>query len=124
MIKVHGEQFELGKLSAIDQLTLLRKLGSATPLIEKIIADENKGKDRGLLTMFALSQISDSDMKDLMDVAFKGVQIYRYGTWSPLMSKGGLMFDDLQLVVLIGLITAIIEENLGPFFTISLAALQ
>ena len=57
MITLDGEKFEIGKLNAFEQLTLLRKLATATPVLQQVVAPENQGKDRSLLVMFALSQV-------------------------------------------------------------------
>ena len=40
--------------------------------------------------------------------------------WSPMMIKGALMFQDLQLPALLQLVGAVIQENLGSFFPAAL----
>lgn len=120
-----GERFEIGKLNAFEQLTLLRKLASASPILQQIVAPENRNKDRVLLIMFALSQVDDANMDAIIKIGLKDARVFRNDIWAPLITKsGGLMFDDLKLATFMRLIGVVFEENLGDFFLTALDALD
>ena len=112
------------KLDAFTQLHVARKLGAALPVVDGLVRQENAGKDKTLLSLLMLSNISDADA-DFVVKKCLGVVVRNSGNQPAKIQtpSGELMFDDISLAAVLDLAVAVIEENLGDFFRTSLGRL-
>ena len=112
------------KLDAFTQLHVARKLGAALPVVDGLVRQENAGKDKTLLSLLMLSNISDADA-DFVVKKCLGVVVRNSGNQPAKIQTpyGELMFDDISLAAVLDLAVAVIEENLGDFFRTSLGRL-
>lgn len=124
-ITLGGKQFvTTGKLSVFDQLHLARKLGPALPILEGLVAPENAGKDKKVLTVLMMSQLPDSDSAFVLHKCLSVVAVRQAdGTRAKLTAgDGSLMFDDVEMSTVLDLTVVVIEENLGDFFRTALSS--
>jgi hypothetical protein len=111
----------VGKLNAIDQLNIARKLSPALPLLDAVVAKENSGKDKGVLITMSLGMLSDESSKYVLEKCLAlAVRHQDSGLPARIMTNGNLMFDDITLRDLTDITAAVIEENLGDFLTTAL----
>jgi len=105
-----------GKLNTFDQLAIARKLSPAFPLINAIVAEENKGKEKGVLIIMALGMLSDEHSKFIEEKCLSTVvRTQPDGSLARLYLNGKLMFDDITLSDMTDIIAQVIEDNLGDF---------
>lgn len=125
-LDIAGQSYStIGKLDAFTQLHIARRLGSALPIVEGLVANANKGKDMNILTVLMLSHISDEDTEYVLRKCLSVVGRRQEKGISKLTAKdGSLMFDDLPMDGMLKLTVAVIEENLGDFFREALSSLD
>lgn len=125
LITIGDQSYVLArKLSAFDQLHLARKLGPAMPIVEGLVSPANVDKDKALLTVLALSHVSDADTEYVVRKCLGVVNRVQGTVSSKLMTDSGeMMFDDVTMNAMLELAVAVIEDNLGDFFRTTLAGL-
>lgn len=123
-MKIGSFEYEIGKISAMEQLHLVRKLSRSLSMMEGLIADRNAGKDMRLLTVLMLSNLSDEDSEYVTNKCLWAVTMKQAnGQSARIMSAGGLMFQHIDLNVILELTVEVILENLGDFFKDALSSL-
>ena len=124
MIQIGTFEYEIGKISAMGQLHLVRKLSRSLPLMEGMIADRNSGKDMRMLAVFMLSNLSDEDSEYVTNKCLDAVSMReKNGQLAKIMSSGGLMFQHIDVSVILELTVEVILHNLGDFFKDALSSL-
>ncbi len=114
-----------GKLNVFEQLNLARKLGSALAVIEGMTDSENASKDKTLLSVLMLSNISDADSDFVVKKCLSVVTRKQNAGYAKIQtSEGHMMFNDISLAVMLELTVSVIEENLGDFFRTALGGLR
>ena len=124
MIDLNCGQFDIGKLTVFEQLSVARKLGPAIPIVEGLVSDRNAGKDVTLLVVLLLSRLSDEESDEIVKKCLGVVSIKQDTGCVKLMPNGVLMFSEIDLATLLQLTASVIVENLGSFFNSALASLQ
>lgn len=126
-ITINAQAYRLGRLNAFQQLHVSRKVGPLIPtLVPAFLAmgSEGPGLDQlgrlaALVQPFtdAFAGMSDADVEYVAAICLGAVQRSQGGTWSPVWSQQGkcLMFDDMDLSVMVPLVVQVIVANLGPF---------
>jgi hypothetical protein len=126
LVEFEGVAYETGaRLTAFEQLSISRKLAPAMPVVDGMLNQENMGKEKDLLVILLLSQVSDEASEQVVRMCLKNVSRQQPTGFAKLCAPTGqLMFTDLTMSTMLGLTYAVIEENLGDFFRSSLAALN
>lgn len=124
MIQIGAFEYEIGKIPAMGQLHLVRKLSRSLPMMEGMIADRNTGKDMRMLAVLMLSNLSDEDSEYVTNKCLSAITMKQTnGQMAKIMSAGGLMFQHIDLSVILELTVEVIIENLGDFFKDALSSL-
>ena len=114
-----------GKLNVHEQLNLARKLGSAIAVVEGMTDPANEGKDKAILSVLMLANVSDSDSDFIVKKCLSVVTRRQATSWAKVQTADGhMMFDDMTLSTMLELTVAVIEENLGDFFRTALGGLR
>jgi hypothetical protein len=128
-VDINGKTYQLGRLTAISQLHVARRLAPAlmklqvaaddsTPLVEEGGGMNMTAIGKVLAPMAeALAIMTDQDVEYVVNTCLKVVQVKQEQGWAWVMNSGGvLMFHDLQLPDLLQLTAQVIGANLGGFF--------
>jgi hypothetical protein len=123
IVEVGGQKYRIGRIDARKQFHVARRLA---PLLAGMsgVPDKSAGFAAflGPLTD-ALSGMSDEDVDYVLDVCLGVCQrIQPNGHPAPVMVRGGLMFEDIDMGQMIQLAVKVIQENLGGFFPGAAAA--
>jgi len=124
MIVIHDNEYTIGRMTAMEQFKVARKLGPALPVLEGIIADRNSGKDTTVLAILMMSKLSDVDAQIVTEACLAAVTRKQGDIQAKVMVSGNMMFQDIDVTAIIQLVTAVIHENLGDFFRSALANLH
>lgn len=122
-----GVAYNIGNLDTFTQFHVGRRImpivGRVLPAIPILIAEGVTEEQRILLVapMVAgeLSQMTDADSEYVIHKCLAVVKRKdETGGWAKMMDGRSLMFQDIKLNTMIGLVLAVIKENMGDFFTI------
>jgi hypothetical protein len=118
-VEVGGQTYRIGRIDARKQFHVARRLA---PLLaglgEASFKDDGDGmaKFLGPLTE-ALSHMSDEDVDYVLDVCLSVCQrVQANGQGAPIMSRGGMMFNDIDMGQMVQLTVKVIQENMSGFF--------
>jgi len=123
---VAGIEYRAGKLDAFKQFHIVRRL---TPIFAtlknlKFIEDAATGtkkidiKETDLTPVAdALSSLSDEDSEYIINTCMNVCQRKQASGWVKVRSNGGLMFEDMDMPVLLQLTWNVIIENFSGFFS-------
>lgn len=117
IVEVGGQKYRIGRIDARKQFHVARRLA---PLLAGMtgIPDRSAGFAAflGPLTD-ALSGMSDQDVDYVLDACL-GVchRIQPNGHPAPVMTRSGMMFDDIDMGQMIQLAVQVIQQNIGGFF--------
>lgn len=137
-IELKGSLYRIGKLSAMDQGHLARRIGplvpKAVPAIQAFyeLFKEAKGGgedaqeiplDRILDSLGAVSPLAEalSDLKDeafeqIVNLSLSAVLRQQGNSWAAVQPKGKpLMFADIEFDTLLPLVVQVVRLNLGNF---------
>jgi hypothetical protein len=123
-LELNGSHYRTGELTAFDQLHIARKLSYGLIPLDGVIREENKGKDKQLMTLLMFSKMDDGDADYVMKKCLGSVLIKQGDAWSKIVKGDSLMFDTISLPDMLKLSLAVIEENLGDFFRTALSGLD
>lgn len=138
---IKGHDYRVAKLSVFDQLKVTRKLlpvlagmmsdfGSIRSLlpadgkIDKIDFDKLKPVFETLLPRIAdeLSSLTEEDTNAIIHPCLAVVSRQHMNGWTPVFNSGQLMFDDIDLLVMLQLVARVVADSLGNFCPRSLPA--
>lgn len=123
--EIKGVQYRTAKLSVFDQLKVSRKL---LPVMAGVLADfqgikaaaEGGNVHKAMET--ALPKIADSlagmteeDTNAIIFPCLSVVSRQNGKSWSPVMSQGELMFDDIDLMSMLQMVGRVVGYSLGNF---------
>lgn len=132
--QINGHDYSAAKLSVFDQLKVSRKL---LPVLAGLFSDI--GAIRKLLPVGggigesdidalspvletvlpriadALSGLSDEDTNAIIHPCLAVVSRRNGKTWTPVFTSGQLMFDDIDLFTMLGLVARVVADSLGNF---------
>ena len=136
--EVYGSTYQFGKLSAMEQFHVMRRLASVSSgLGEGISRLQQAGGAKALLAdggaaldvvsplLRAIGSMSNEDSEYVINTCLKVVR-RRQGevAWAQVQSSPGvLMFPDIGMTAMIALVWRVLEFNLGGFFSELLSAL-
>lgn len=123
--EIKGVQYRTAKLSVFDQLKVSRKL---LPVMAGVLADFQgikaaaEGGDVYKAMETALPKIADSlagmteeDTNAIIFPCLSVVSRQNGKSWSPVMSQGELMFDDIDLMSMLQMVGRVVGDSLGNF---------
>ena len=114
-----------GKLNAFDQLLIARKLAPAMALVEGVVHENNADKDLSILTVMALSYLSDPDSDIVVNKCLSLIVRIQDGVPpTKLIVQGTLQFSDLTMKDLLDITAEVIKANLGDFLNTALPSLR
>lgn len=133
-VEFKGIQYRIGMLDCFKQFHIARRLA---PLIAELAkaseglpqgeGEEGAAKWFGMIAgpmTEAFASLSDETADYIIQTCLGVVQRdVGKGNWAPIMTrqKLGLMYNDIDMTIMIGLTIAVVQENLAGFFSSSLA---
>lgn len=132
-LEFDGKKYRTGKLDAFKQYHLMRKL---LPLFSGL--GESFARQAPLMngngevpqTNFwaslapisqAISEMSMDDSEWILKTCLTAVSIHNGRSWAPLTTPNGqLMFEDTEMLTMVQLSLAVVQDNLGSFFPVPL----
>lgn len=119
------EYMTIKPMDAFTQLKIARRLGPSLPILQGIISDENKNKDKRIITILMFSHISEEDMMFVIGECLSTIgRRQSNGSIANVRKNGSIMFDDMGMDEMLKISIEVIEETLGDFFRTSLAVLE
>jgi len=117
--EIAQHSYRIGKMSAMQQYHLVRKLGAMIPILDDTLsrkADSGRAWVAGA-AVGILGQMSDADAEAVIFTCLDVVERKDGDRWVKVHPRGGnLQYDDIDILVLFELADKVVEENLGPFF--------
>ncbi|WP_205168876.1 phage tail assembly chaperone [Burkholderia sp. LMG 13014] len=126
--EVGGQRYQLGKMSAMQQFHVSRRIATVLPSLIRTYIDMTSSdvpltKNLKLLAtsiepvMDALSQLKDEDAEYVVSACLRVVERQREGGWARVWSptQNVCMYDDIDMGSMLTLTGFVIMENLGPF---------
>lgn len=129
-ITVGEHEYSIGKMNAIKQFHLARRLAPAIAAISTVYVKPGSAGDSGGTdgTDFfaaiagplssALANMSDEEVESIIFPCLAVVQRKEGIAWTAVKAKGQnvLMYEDINAGQLLEIVMAVIKENLGSFF--------
>ena len=127
-----AQAYRVGRLSAKQQLHVFRRLGPILAAVGKPVGDMVKGygslkaaEDSGagnlseLLApvMNELSRMPDADVDYIIDTCLAVCSRLEGERYAPMMRQGVLVFQDIDMVIMVRLAIEVIKDNIGNFFS-------
>lgn len=116
--EINGVQYRSDRMDAKKQFHVARRLA---PLLAGL--GGSLKSDKASFSEFigpiadALSKMSDEDTDYVIDACLRIVQRRQGQNWQAITARSGdLMFDDIDLPVMLRLTVAVIQQSLGGFF--------
>lgn len=127
-LAVAGHQYRVGKLSAMDQFHVTRRLGPCLVVAGISVDMLSKGMKVQLDDMVAmagpvmtfLAKMSDEDVNYCILTCLRVVQRLEGTAWAPCLSAGTppqFMFADMDMPVMLRLVMEVLKTNLANFLT-------
>ncbi len=120
---VNGVNYRCSKLSVFDQLKVSRKL---LPVLAGLTSElqslrESAAPGQALETLLpkiaqSLAGMSDDDCNAILYPCLSVVSRQHQKGWTPVFSQGQMMFDDINLVSMLQIVSKVVGDSLGNFF--------
>lgn len=127
-IEVGGQRYQLGRMSAMQQFHVSRRIATVLPplirtYLDLSTSDEPLTKNLKLLAtsiepvMEALSHLKDEEAEYVVGACLAVVERQHMNGWARVWSAQHrtAMFDDIDMGTMLTLTGHVIVENLGPF---------
>lgn len=138
-INVGADTFRIGRLDAMKQLHVARRLGpimaglgsSIMELLQQERPADAEGEEGGsaasmqkeaaMLALMApimdvVAEMPDETVDYIVRTCLSVVQRRQGDKWAPMMRGTNFMFQDVDMTLLIRLTVEVVKENLGGFF--------
>lgn len=127
-IEVAGQLYRCGKIPALQQFHVVRRLGPALVVagisVEMLRTGMKMDVDE-LASMVGpvmevVSKMRDDDVEYIIFTCLRAVQRKQGDAWAEVVAPGttaGLMFQDIELPQMIRLVMEVLKENLAGFST-------
>lgn len=124
---VNGQNYRAGKLPAMTQLHIARRLAPVMAALAPSLADMKSAGDFSLSNMgavlepvaMAVGRLSDEDCEYVLGACLSVVSRKRDGDtgWAPIWNQDAkmLQFQELQLMDMLTIAGHVIVQNLGSF---------
>lgn len=113
MTTINGKEYRLPHLDVFDQFALASKI---SPILTMMSLNDDKSRlEKKFPQAFAaLSQnMSREDKDEILQCGLRGARRQEPGslTWSPVMVNGRLMYDDIDMSVVLRILWEVIEAH-------------
>uniref|UniRef100_A0A3B0M2Q2 Bacteriophage protein n=1 Tax=Arsenophonus endosymbiont of Trialeurodes vaporariorum TaxID=235567 RepID=A0A3B0M2Q2_9GAMM len=119
-IEINGREYRATKLSVFDQLKVALKL---LPVLSGLTGELQKLQQGEMLMAAVLpvmansiAQMSDEDCNAILHPCLSVVSRKNVKTWTQIFRQGELMFDDIDLLIMLEIVMHVIGYSLGNFF--------
>ncbi len=123
-MELSGNNYQIGRLNAFDQLKIARKLAATSVLIGSLVKAEAQKSDITFLVLLILSHLDDASSEQVVNLCLGAVSRQQGTMVAPIMNSGTMMFSDIGVSDILQLTSKVITENLGNFFLSALADLE
>lgn len=127
--EVGGRKFKLNKIDAFKQFHIARRLGPVLgeliPVAQKFskLNDDQMKEDQFELlapVLNGLARLSDEDSNRVLLGLCSAVEMQQStGNWARVATDAGLMFQDLELSVLLQIAGRAFQYNMASFFALA-----
>lgn len=116
-VTIEGVEYEIGKLDALRQYHLVRKLAPVLAVMIGSFSKENvESMDMGALAD-ALAKMDMETSDFILFTCLSVVKRHDKGVWAPVSTGKQLMYADMNAAVLFNIQKEVVQENLANFFT-------
>ncbi|MGA4275574.1 phage tail assembly chaperone [Ralstonia nicotianae] len=129
--EISGQKYRAEKLDAFKQLHVSRKIAPIVPkllpMFLKFAESAQAGGDAkqdlaGMATAFeplaqSLAEMPDADCEYVVRTCLGVVARLQDGNWASIMLNGTMVFDSIDLGVMLQLASKVIWDSLGPFIS-------
>ena len=126
-INVGGINYRIGKLPAMQQLHVTRRIGPvlATMGVSVLSAIESgkmqDSEDSRMLDLMAtamdvVAHMTNDDVEYVVNTCLAVTQRQQGERWAPVMNGQRMMFQDVDMRTMVQLTVGVLQENLGGFF--------
>lgn len=122
-VEINGFNFRVGKLNAMVQLHVARRvlpiMGALVGLMQSGAAEAITAENALPAMAEQIAGMPDADVDYVVQACLRVVQRENdKGGWSAVMTPSGqLMFEEIDMMVMLQLVGAVVKENLGGFFS-------
>ena len=127
-LELNGQIYRLGRLNAMQQFHVSRKLAPVLPTVLPLLASIESGSLMRALDgqpeelasashLFAqsLSDMSDDNAEYIIATCLASVMRQQGNAWGAVWREGCCMFDDMDLCVVGQLVFKVLKQSLGGF---------
>ncbi|WP_423196792.1 Bacteriophage protein [Cupriavidus sp. H19C3] len=126
-IELGRNRYSIGRLSAMQQLHVSRRIAPIVPALIPVFLSLRGKVDRGddlegLATALqpladGLAGLKDEDAEYVVGTCLSAVQRWQETGWARVwaIEQKRLMFDDMDMGVILPLVVQVVVANLGPF---------
>ncbi len=122
-LELSGNNYKIGKLSAMQQLHIVRRLAPTIFALSSATSTDTPKTDFEALSALApvadmISKMSDEDSEYVVKSCLSVVFRQNATGWAKIQAgNGNLMFDDIDLSAMMKLTFEVVKDNLGNFLT-------
>jgi hypothetical protein len=121
--EVDGKKYQVGRMDAMKQFHVARRLGPALVIAGVSIEMARKGLDGADAlamagpVMTTISKMADEDVDYVLFTCLGVVKRQEGDKWAPVLTQDGktLMFSDLELPQMLRIVIGVLEANLANF---------
>lgn len=129
-----GVAYRIGKLDAFSQFHVSRRIAPilvamGTEVFKMVLKNKTGGLHSDIdMALIAgpvsevVARLSDEDSEYVLDKCLSVVKRQAGEHWCPVRSNGLMMYQDVDMMVMLRLVVEVVRVNLGPFFPKALAA--
>lgn len=121
--ELKGQEYRLRKLDVFDQFRVSRKL---LPVVAGVFEELKSGEITlaALLPQVAeaIAAMSDADCDAILHPCLSMISRKNGKIWSVVFQDGVMMFDDIDMLSMLELVSHVIRDSLGDFFPVPLAS--
>jgi len=125
-IEVNGNTYRIGKLSALNQFHLARKLSPAIASLGGAVSSLSSSEaplaqDQWLLAALepvsrVVAAMPEADVNYVISLSLSVVQRQDDSRWAQVQKNGQMMYADIEMSTMFRLVVEVTKENLGSFF--------
>jgi hypothetical protein len=118
--EISGNAYRSGKMDTFKQFHVSRRLVPAFGNVVGGIHGEAGFDDLIQPLMQAIASMTDADCDFILDACLNVVRRQQKDAWSPIYAGANqsLMFDDIDMTVMLQIAGKVIQDNLSSFFTV------
>lgn len=122
-ITIGGNRYQVGKLPAIVQFHCARRIAPVLASMGVTLSKLKAGESAGIEAFIGpasevVAKMTDEDVNYVIFACLDAVKRYQGDKLARVRASGSqqIMFEDIDMAVLLQLTVAVLKENLGSFF--------